>query len=134
MKPWVDLAKPHEDILSGDLEMAVFAADLGAVTREGGREARRVYSNAEEFFRATYLTSSMRTLVTDVLSGLAGRGGDRVLQLRTPFGGGKTHTLLALYHLATARPSMAGLPEIASLPDPGSCGVATLSGVDLDPS
>ena len=134
MKPWVDLAKPHQDILSGDLEMAVFAADLGAVTRDGGHGARRVYSDAFEFFRATYLTSSMRTLLTDVLGGLAGRGGDRVLQLRTPFGGGKTHTLLALYHLATARSELRDIPEIGSLPDPGRCRVATLSGVDLDPA
>jgi hypothetical protein len=134
VKPWVDLAKPHDDILSGDLEMAVFAADLGSVSRDGGRDARRVYSDAVEFFRATYLTSSMRTLLTDVLGALAGRGGDRVLQLRTPFGGGKTHTLLALYHLATARSALAGLPEVAALPDPGPCRVATLSGLDLDPA
>src|SRR6185312_16689273 len=134
MKPWVDLARPHEDILSGDLEMAVFAADLGSVTRPDSAGARRVYSDAREFFRPTYLTSNMRMLLTDVLGGLAGRGGDRVLQLRTPFGGGKTHTLLALYHLATARDQLADMSEIGSLPDPGPCRVASLSGVDLDPS
>ena len=73
------------------------------------------------FFRATYLTSSMRALLEDVLGALSGGGGDRVLQLRTPFGGGKTHTLLALYHLATARDGSAASRTISTvLPDPGA--------------
>jgi hypothetical protein len=133
MNNWVDVVKPHEDILSGDLEMAVFAADLGSVVRSSGA-VREVYGDPVVFFRATYLTSSMRALLADVLGALAGRGGDRVLQLRTPFGGGKTHTLLALYHLATARRQLAGLSELADLPDPGPTRVAVLSGADLDPS
>src|SRR3954452_19051221 len=107
MKNWVDVVKPHEDILSGDLEMAVFAADLGSVVRQSGG-VREVYGDPVAFFRATYLTSSMRGLLGDVLGALAGSGGDRVLQLRTPFGGGKTHTLLALYHLVTARQKAIG--------------------------
>jgi hypothetical protein len=133
MKNWVDVVKPHDDILSGDLEMAVFAADLGSVVRPGGK-AREIYGDPVAFFRATYLTSSMRALLADVLGALAGRGGDRVLQLRTPFGGGKTHSLLALYHLATGRDRLASLPELTELPDPGPTRVAVLSGVDLDPS
>jgi hypothetical protein len=133
MKPWTDVARPHDDILSGDLEMAVFAADLGSVVGSSG-SLREVYRDPVAFFRATYLTSSMRGLLGDVLGALAGHGGDRVLQLRTPFGGGKTHTLLALYHLVTARAQLAGLPELADLPDPGPTRVAVLSGVDLDPS
>ena len=133
MRNWVDIAKPHEDILSGDLEMAVFAADLGSVVRPSG-SVRQVYGDPVQFFRATYLTASMSGLLADVLGALAGRGGDRVLQLRTPFGGGKTHTLLALYHLATARRQLSKLPELADLPDPGPTRVAVLSGADLDPS
>jgi hypothetical protein len=133
MKPWTDVARPHEDILSGDLEMAGFAADLGSVVRrEGG--LREVYSDPRAFFRATYLTSSMRSLLEDVLGALAGGGGDRVLQLRTPFGGGKTHSLLALYHLAVGRAELDAIDELADLPDPGAVRVAVLSGVDLDPS
>jgi hypothetical protein len=133
MKNWVDVVKPHEDILSGDLEMAVFAADLGSVVRSGGA-VREVYGDPVAFFRATYLTSSMHALLNDVLGALAGRGGDRVLQLRTPFGGGKTHSLLALYHLTKSRDRLVGLPEVADFPDPGPTRVAVLSGVDLDPS
>src|SRR5437764_2312999 len=133
MKNWVDVVKPHEDILSGDLEMAVFAADLGSVVRSSGA-VREVYGDPVVFFRATYLTSSMRELLADVLGALAGRGGDRVLQLRTPFGGGKTHSLLALYHLATGRDRLASLPELMEFPDPGPTRIAVLSGVDLDPS
>lgn len=133
MKPWPDVVRPHDDILSGDLEMAVFAADLGAVVRERS-SAREVYADPAAFFRATYLTSSMRELLADVLGALNGQGGDRVLQLRTPFGGGKTHSLLALYHLVTGRERLSEFDELRDLPDPGSTRVAVLSGVDLDPS
>jgi hypothetical protein len=133
MKSWTDLTRPHDDILSGDLEMAVFAADLGSVAA-GTRTTREVYRDPVAFFRATYLTSSMRSLLEDVLSALAGRGGDRVLQLRTPFGGGKTHSLLALYHLVTSRDRLGDFPEVIELPDPGPVRVAVLSGIDLDPS
>src|SRR5207302_7000775 len=85
MKPWTDVVQPHDDILGGDLEMAVFAADLGSVVRQEG-SVREVYGDPAAFFRATYLTSSMHALLGDVLGALAGAGGDRVLQLRTPFG------------------------------------------------
>ncbi len=132
MKPWTEVVRPHEDILGGDLEMAVFAADLGSVVRHEG-SVREVYGDPAAFFRATYLTSSMRGLLRDVLGALAGEGGDRVLQLRTPFGGGKTHTLLALYHLATARDKAVDGAELTGVPDPGAVRVAVLSGVDLDP-
>jgi hypothetical protein len=133
MKRWTDVARPHEDILRGELEMAAFAADLGSVARGSG-SVREVYADPVAFFRATYLTTSMRALLNDVLGALAGAGGDRLLQLRTPFGGGKTHTLLALYHLVTSRADLAGFSELDDLPDPGPTRVAVLSGVDLDPS
>src|SRR6266545_4218383 len=133
MKDWVDIVRPHEDILSGDLEMAVFAADLGSVV-SNDRAVREVYRDPSAFFRATYLTSSMRSLIEDVLSALSGRGGDRVLQLRTPFGGGKTHSLLALYHVASSRHRLSEVSELAGMPDPGPTRVAVISGIDLDPS
>lgn len=132
MKPWTEVVRPHDDILGGDLEMAVFAADLGSVVRREG-SVREVYGDPAAFFRATYLTASMHSLLVDVLGALAGQGGDRVLQLRTPFGGGKTHTLLALYHLVTAREKAVGAADLTGLPDPGPTRVAVLSGVDLDP-
>jgi hypothetical protein len=134
VKLWPDVVRPHDDILSGDLEMAVFAADLGSVVREEGGGVRPVYGDPVAFFRSTYITSSLEALLRDVLRVLAGEGGDRVLQLRTPFGGGKTHTLLALYHLVSARERLREVEDVRDLPDPGHCRVAVLSGVDLDPS
>jgi hypothetical protein len=133
MKPWTDVARPHDDIEHGELELGAFAADLGSVA-SGDKSVRDVYADPVSFFRATYLTSSMRSLLSDVLGALAGRGGDRVLQLRTPFGGGKTHSLLALYHLCRSRTRLAAFDELRDLPDPGPCRIAVISGVDLDPS
>ena len=98
-----------------------------------GEPARGVYAEPGEFFASTYFTETMRRLLVDVFGVLAGQPGDRVLQLRTPFGGGKTHTLLALYHLATARGEAKLVPELAEVPDPGEVRIAVLSGEYLDP-
>jgi predicted AAA+ superfamily ATPase len=62
---------------------------------EGSDEYRRPV----EFFRRTYLTESLKLLLTGALRRLSGQGGDPVVQLQTNFGGGKTHSMLALYHL-----------------------------------
>jgi hypothetical protein len=131
LKPWTEVVRPHEDILAGRLEMSTYAADLGAVDR-GDPATPRVYREPDEFFRTTFLTVKLRQLLEDVLTVLGGGAGDRVLQLRTPFGGGKTHSMLALYHLMKSRDAI-DVPEIASLPNPGAGRVAVLSGLDLDP-
>lgn len=131
LKPWTEVVRPHEDILAGRLEMSTYAADLGAVDR-GNPATPRVYRDPDEFFRTTYLTVKLRQLLEDVLTVLGGGPGDRVLQLRTPFGGGKTHAMLALYHLMESRDAISS-PEVASLPNPGAGRVAILSGLDLDP-
>jgi predicted AAA+ superfamily ATPase len=68
----------------------------------------------------------------DVYRALAGEGGDRVVQLKTPFGGGKTHSLLALYHLARSRDAAARVQELDRVPDPGAVRVCVLSGEYLD--
>lgn len=68
------------------------------------------------------------------MRGLKGELGDRVLQLRTPFGGAKTHTLVSLYHIATNRDKLQDLPELATLPDPGFVKVAAFIGLDIDAS
>src|SRR5690606_25385080 len=57
------------------------------------------YQNSREFFRRTYLTDSLRHLLVNAIRRLSGIGGDPVVQLQTNFGGGKTHSMLALYHL-----------------------------------
>lgn len=91
------LAIPHEDILQGRLTMDVFAADLWDVYKGRGTEE---YRTADLFFQKTYQTEGLSTLLEVVESRLKGNGGDPVLQIQTPFGGGKTHALIAMYHKA----------------------------------
>lgn len=97
MKPYHTVAIPHKDILEGRLTMDVFAADLWEVSQKRGPEE---YRDSETFFRKTYLTEGLENLLNIVEKRLAGKGGDPVIQIQTPFGGGKTHTLIALYHKA----------------------------------
>ncbi|MEU6158838.1 DUF499 domain-containing protein [Streptomyces sp. NPDC047130] len=93
-----------------------------------------MYTDAGRFYRATYLTVKMRELLEDVMHVLAGGSGSHVLQLRTPFGGGKTHSLVALLHLARDRAaSVTACPDLKDLADPGDVQIAVLSGEELDP-
>ncbi len=128
--PWNLVVTPHIDIVQGQLSMDTYAANLGKVV-QGDSSVRPVYRDAHAFFEATYLTAELRRILTDVLSVLAGKSGDRVLQLRTPFGGGKTHTLLSLYHLARSRHLLGDIPGLSDLPDPGQVRLAVISGVDI---
>lgn len=97
MRPFTTVAVPHDDILKEKLTMDVFAADLWQVYK-GSAPAE--YQDPREFFRKTFLTKGMSYLIDVVRKRLEGRGGDSVIQLQTPFGGGKTHSLIALYHKA----------------------------------
>jgi hypothetical protein len=132
LAPWTSVARPHDDVVSGSLDMGTYAANLGGVYRRR-YGIPEVYRSAERFFAATYLTANLKNLLRDVLNVLGGGAGDRILQLRTPFGGGKTHTLVALLHLARERRTVSGLADYADLPDPGPIQVAVLSGEELDP-
>lgn len=114
---------PHEDILHGNLQMDTYAADLWGVAKNDPRTPA-VYRDPVRFFEQTYLTTSLRALLNDVLTVIGGGSGDRVLQLRTPFGGGKTHTLIALYHVTQNRARIEG--QLTDLPDPGACTVAAV--------
>ena len=96
MKPWWQIASPHRDIREGRFDEAVFAAKLDDVLYERGPVD---YRDPETFFHRTYLTHGLRQLVQTVGRRLAGGAGEGVIQLQTPFGGGKTHALLMLYHL-----------------------------------
>ncbi|MEP7285519.1 MAG: DUF499 domain-containing protein [Chloroflexota bacterium] len=120
---------PHEDIRKGDLRMDTYAANLWGVARQDPNTPA-VYLDAHKFFEQTYLTKALHGLLHDVLQVMAGGHGDRVLQLRTPFGGGKTHSLIALYHVTRNRAEIAQdktLKEmIRDLPDPGECAVAAI--------
>jgi predicted AAA+ superfamily ATPase len=130
LRPWTELVRPHHDVASGELSMGTYAANLAAATL--GTDGLDVYAKADDFFRATYVTQTMKDVLGGIFGALAGGKGDRVVQLRTPFGGGKTHSLLALYHLATDRDAARVSPELDGLPDPGPVRVAVLSGEWLD--
>src|SRR5205823_3961338 len=87
---------PHADVASGGYQQAEFAADLWQVHLGEGSDE---YKKPKEFFRCTYLTESLKRLLVGGVQRLSGKGGDPVVQLQTNFGGGKTHSMLALYHL-----------------------------------
>lgn len=96
LKPWREVVNPHKDVASGKYQQAEFAADLWQVHMGEGSDE---YRKPVEFFRRTYLTESLKGLLAGAAQRLSGAGGDPVVQLQTNFGGGKTHSMLALYHL-----------------------------------
>jgi predicted AAA+ superfamily ATPase len=114
LKPWREIAIPHQDVLKGTFQQAEFAADLSQV-HEGN--ATDEYQNPVLFFQRTFITEGMRLLLDSVIRRLSGRGGDPVIQLQTAFGGGKTHTMLAVYHLAKGEVSASELPGISTILD-----------------
>jgi len=108
LKPWREVVTPHQDVVSGRYVQAEFAADLHNVHNGiGGSE----YRDPAEFYRRTYITDGIKELLAGALERLSGRGGDPVVELQTNFGGGKTHAMLALYHLFGGTPATA-LPGI----------------------
>jgi len=96
LKPWREIVTPHADVASGRYQQAEFAADLWQVHLGEGSDE---YKKPQEFFRRTYLTESLKRLLVGGVQRISGKGGDPVVQLQTNFGGGKTHSMLALYHL-----------------------------------
>lgn len=121
LKPWREIVTPHADVASGRYQQAEFAADLWQVHLGEGSDE---YRKPQEFFRRTYLTESLKRLLVGGVQRLAGTGGDPVVQLQTNFGGGKTHSMLALYHLFSgANPSeLAGVDAVMA-----EAGVKSLS-------
>ena len=98
LKPWREVVTPHQDVASGGYQQAEFAADLWQVHLGEGTDE---YRDPVEFFRRTYLTESLKRMLAGAVRRLAGAGGDPVVQLQTNFGGGKTHSMLALHHLCS---------------------------------
>lgn len=96
LKPWREVVTPHADVASGRYQQAEFAADLWQVHLGEGTDE---YRKPAEFFRRTFLTESLKRLLVGAVERLSAKGGDPVVQLQTNFGGGKTHSMLALYHL-----------------------------------
>ncbi len=111
LKPWREVVNPHPDVASGRYQQAEFAADLWQVHLGEGSDEYRV---PREFFRRTFLTESLTRLLVGGVRRLTGGGGDPVVQLQTNFGGGKTHSMLALYHLCSGAPAgdLAGIDAV----------------------
>jgi len=109
--PWREVVQPHGDVATGDFQQAQFAADLGKVHAGSAPDE---YSNPGAFFSRTYLTDGLRNLLIGAARRLSEQGGDPVVELQTNFGGGKTHSMLALYHMAGRTPArdLPGLDQL----------------------
>lgn len=108
-KPWREVVALREDVRSGELSLNIFAADLYDVVMEQGA---RVYRDPAEFFALTYPTYALRQLARDVVLRLAARTDKAVRQLELTYGGGKTHTLITLFHLANDPEQLPNLPAV----------------------
>ncbi|MCG0276507.1 MAG: DUF499 domain-containing protein [Thermosediminibacteraceae bacterium] len=131
---WWQVVTPHEDIRKKSFSEAVFAADLGDVL---GGTAPKEYKDPRLFFAKTYMTAGLQNLVRNVLSRLSTGKGDPVIQLQTPFGGGKTHALLTLYHLVKSYNEINHLKQLQGLledwQDFSGARVAAFVGTAADP-
>lgn len=108
---WRDVVEPHDDVAQGTYQLAEFAADLRQV-RLG--IARPEYQDPAQFYARTFITRGLRNLLVSTLRRLNGLGADPVIDLMTTFGGGKTHSEIAVYHLAGGAPveSLLGVAEV----------------------
>ncbi len=131
IKPWIQVAALHPDVVSEHFSEDIFALDLGPLA-DGNANVPAVYRDPEHFFRVSYLTKGLRSLLQDVLSRLQDGAGNRVLKLLTPFGGGKSHTLASLFHAARSRKALDVLPEAQGLPRPVNVHTAVFDGQFFD--
>jgi predicted AAA+ superfamily ATPase len=132
---WRDVIVPHPDVRTRRFLNAEFAADLYDVAQrvQSGRSlVGDEYADPKEFFARTFITSGLSMLLRNAALRLSGGGGEPVVELQTSFGGGKTHALLALYHLASGR-AFSELPGVGEmLKDDGISELPALRRVVLD--
>lgn len=109
LSPWREVLQPHADIAANDFARAEFAADLHQVAT--GAEASADYNDPIEFFQRTFLTEGLKNLLGIAVRRLAGdMNAAPVVNLQTAFGGGKTHSMLAAWHLFSGR-SLTDFPQ-----------------------
>lgn len=149
LRPWRDVIRPNEDVTEGRFRQAEFAASLQRVY--DGRAHDTEYGNSVSFFNRTFITPGMRALLVNTVQRLNGTGGDPVIQTKTGFGGGKTHSLIALFHLvrhadilidppsgsdsSTSREIRSILDEAGFTGHPSGLGeIAVLDGTHLSPT
>ena len=135
LRPWREIVTPQPDVASGRYQLAEFAADLAQVHKGVGSDEYRV---PRDFFQRTFLTNGLRKLLAGALQRLDGSGGDPIVDLQTNFGGGKTHSLLALYHLFSGVPisDLVGIEPVldeAGITRPALAQRAVLVGYELSP-
>ncbi|MCL2489469.1 MAG: DUF499 domain-containing protein [Propionibacteriaceae bacterium] len=114
LRPWREVVRPHDDVAKGRFTASEFAADLWAVST--GHSTEPEYSDPREFFARTFLTEGLRDLLNRALRRVADDGSTSpVVNLQTNFGGGKTHSMLALWHLFGETPITALPQEVQEL-------------------
>lgn len=133
--PWREVVEPHQDVATGEFQQAEFAADLAKVHNGS---APSEYKNPTEFFSRTYLTEGLSNLLVGAAKRLSGSSGDPVVELQTNFGGGKTHSMLALFHMVggTQSSDLPGLDQLLSkheLTVPNKINRAVLVGTSRGP-
>jgi len=123
LKPWREVVTPHTDVVKGTYQQAEFAADLWQVYQNEGSDE---YKHPTEFFRRTFITEGLKGLLLGALQRLAGKGGNPVVELQTNFGGGKTHSMLANWHLfsGTLASELPGVEELVK-----ESGVSVAAGI-----
>ena len=133
MRSLYETCEPRAEVLQGELREELFAARLKDVL-DGSADP--VYQDPAVFFDNTYPTEGLRTLLREALGRLTGRDptANAVIRLETPFGGGKTHNLIALYHAARGSQAAATLVAPDLIPPPGAVRIAGIVGSELDPT
>ena len=137
LKAWRHIAVPHENVQNGKYLTADFALDLWQVYVEGKKAGDD--GDPVEFFRRTYLTAGLKDLLSNALHRLNGHGGDPVVELQTNFGGGKTHSMVSLYHFFGPKevqdlPGTETLIAEAGISAPPKVNRAVIVGNKIDPS
>ena len=135
LKSWREVVTPHSDVVKGTYQQAEFAADLWQVYQDEGADE---YKNSTEFFRRTFITEGLKGLLTGALARLAGQGGNPVVELQTNFGGGKTHSMMSLWHLFSGispseLPGVEELVKEAGVPVAAGVHRAVLVGTKISP-
>ena len=135
LKPWRMVVTPHADVMQGRYILGDFVANIADVMQG---KASVEYADPVEFFRRTYLTEGLLGLLVTGVKRLTGQGGDPVVQLQTAFGGGKTHSMLALYHLFGGQIGFSEIPggenitnEFTQIDDRISANRAVIVGLDF---
>lgn len=135
LKSWREVLRPHEDVATGNYSASEFAADLYMVSQNEGSSE---YVEPIEFFRRTYLTEGLKELLDRGIRRISGdENASPIINLQTNFGGGKTHSMLALWHLFGGAPTSSLTQEVqdvvANRQFPKKVNRVALVGIHLSP-